>query len=56
MSNKFPSLTSTGLSGLTAGIVPSVTSLFASLDPVVANATTALGTTLPGSLSLVHTL
>ncbi|KAK0204534.1 POXA3b laccase small subunit [Desarmillaria ectypa] len=50
------SLVASGLSGLTAQVVPSMFSMFQGLDPQVAAATTALNTTLPNSIKFVHTL
>ncbi|KAK0470089.1 POXA3b laccase small subunit [Desarmillaria tabescens] len=50
------SLVASGLSGLTAEVVPAMLSMFQDLDPQVAAATTALNTTLPNSVKLVHTM
>ncbi|KAK0495204.1 POXA3b laccase small subunit [Armillaria luteobubalina] len=50
------SLVASGLSGLTAEIVPEMVSMVQTLDPEVAAASLALNTTLPGSLKLVHTM
>ncbi|KAF8896559.1 POXA3b laccase small subunit [Infundibulicybe gibba] len=49
-------LIATGLSGLSTTTVPTFSSMISQLDPAVAKATTALNTTLPGSIAFVHIL
>lgn len=43
-----------GLSGLTTAMASTLDDMFADLDPAIAASITALNTTLPGSVNLVH--
>ncbi|KAJ6608698.1 POXA3b laccase small subunit [Mycena sp. CBHHK59/15] len=50
-------LTASSLSGIVGtGAVPNFSTMVATLDPIVAKASTQLNTTLPGSIALVHTM
>jgi hypothetical protein len=50
-------LVATSLSGIMAsGAVPGFPTMVATADPIISNALIQYNTTLPGALSLVHTM